>query len=188
MGGVFAALAVVIMNLGGLIPMATYVCPTLCMVILSFVYMACGNRIAWSWYAAVSILSLLMSPDKEAAAVFAFLGYYPILKPRIETMKGKWLWKLAVFNISMVVLYSILIRIMGITEITQRSGSLQFYIESPEPEQIAALSQKYGRRILFSCMEKPFIGVKLLPIQQPAMLMQEVIMCMKGAVKGKQST
>ena len=81
MGGVFAALAVVIMNLGGLIPMATYVCPTLCMVILSFVHMACGRRIAWSWYAAVSILSLLMSPDKEAAAVFAFLGYYPILKP-----------------------------------------------------------------------------------------------------------
>ena len=72
MGGVFAALAVVIMNLGGLIPMATYVCPTLCMVILSFVHMACGRRIAWSWYAAVSILSLLMSPDKEAAAVFAW--------------------------------------------------------------------------------------------------------------------
>ena len=123
-GGVFAALAVVIMNLGGLIPMATYVCPALCMVILSFVHMACGRRIAWSWYAAVSILSLLMSPDKEAAAVFAFLGYYPILKPKIEKMKGKWLWKLAVFNISMVVLYSILIRIMGITEITGESEEL----------------------------------------------------------------
>ena len=124
MGGVFAALAVVIMNLGGLIPMATYVCPNICMVILSFVHMACGSRIAWSWYAAVSILSLLMSSDKEAAAVFAFLGYYPILKPRIEKMKGKWLWKLAVFNISMVVLYSILIRIMGITEITGESEEL----------------------------------------------------------------
>ena len=124
MGGVFAALAVVIMNLGGMIPMATYVCPTLCMVILSFVYMACGRRIAWAWYAAVTILSLLMSPDKEAAAVFAFLGYYPILKPRIETMKGKLLWKLAVFNGSMVILYSILIRIMGITEITGESEEL----------------------------------------------------------------
>ena len=124
MGGVFAALAVVIMNLGGLIPMATYVCPAICMVILSFVHMACGSRIAWTWYAAVSILSLLMSPDKEAAAVFAFLGYYPILKPKIEKMKGRWLWKLAVFNISMVVLYSILIRIMGITEITGESEEL----------------------------------------------------------------
>ena len=118
MGGVFAALAVVIMSFGGLIPMATYVCPTICMVILSFVHRACGTKIAWTWYTAVSILSLLMGPDKEAAAVFVFLGYYPILKPKIETMKGKWLWKFAVFNGSMVLLYSILIRIMGITEIT----------------------------------------------------------------------
>ena len=124
MGGVFAALAVVIMNLGGLIPMATYVCPMLCMLLLSFVHRACGSQIAWTWYAAVFILSLLMSPDKEAAAVFAFLGYYPILKPKLETMKGKWLWKLAVFNVSMVILYSILIRIMGIAEVTGESGEL----------------------------------------------------------------
>lgn len=124
MGGVFAALAVVIMNLGGLIPMATYVCPTICMVILSFVHMACGRRIAWTWYAAVAILSLVMSPDKEAAAVFAFLGYYPILKQKIEAMRGKWLWKLAIFNGSMVLLYAILIRIMGITEITGESEEL----------------------------------------------------------------
>ena len=124
MGGVFAALAVVIMNFGGLIPMATYICPVICMVILSFVHMACGAKIAWTWYGAVSILSLLMSPDKEAAAVFAFLGYYPILKPRLEAMKGKWLWKLAIFNGSMVLLYSILIRVMGITEITGESEEL----------------------------------------------------------------
>ena len=124
MGGVFAALAVVIMNLGGLIPVATYVCPALCMVILSFVHMACGSKIAWVWYAAVSILSLLMSPDKEAAAVFAFLGYYPILKPKLDARKGKWIWKLLIFNISMVVLYSILIRIMGVAEVTGESEEL----------------------------------------------------------------
>ncbi len=121
MGGVFAALAVVIMNLGGLIPVATYVCPMLCMVLLSFVLRSCGSRVAWSWYAAVFVLSLLMSPDKEAAAVFLFLGYYPILKPKLEARKGKWLWKLAVFNGSMVILYSILIRLMGVAEITGES-------------------------------------------------------------------
>ena len=121
LGGVFAALAVVIMNLGGLIPVATYVCPALCMVILSLVHMACGRRIAWAWYVAVSVLSLLMSPDKEAAAVFVFLGYYPILKPALEAKRGKWLWKLAIFNGSMVLLYSILIRVMGIAEVTGES-------------------------------------------------------------------
>ena len=76
---------------------------------------------------------------------------------------------------------------MGITEITQRNGSLQFFIQSPEPEQIAALSAKYGRRILFSCLEKPFIGVKLLPNQKPAALMQEVIFCMRDAINSTQS-
>ena len=124
MGGVFAALAVVIMNLGGLIPVATYVCPVLCMLLLSFVDRACGKRIAWAWYGAVSVLSLLLSPDKEAAAVFLFLGYYPILKPKLDTMKLKWIWKLLIFNGSMVVLYSILIRLMGLEAVTGESEEL----------------------------------------------------------------
>ncbi len=124
LGGVFAALAVVIMNLGGLIPVATYTTPALCMLLLYFVNKSCGKRIAWAWYGAVSVLSLLMSPDKEAAAVFCCLGYYPILKPKLDGMKGKWLWKLAVFNGSMVLLYSILIRIMGVAEVTGESEEL----------------------------------------------------------------
>ena len=124
MGGVFAALAVVIMNLGGLIPVATYVCPVLCMLLLSFVDRACGKRIAWAWYGAVSVLSLLLSPDKEAAAVFLFLGYYPILKPKLDTMKLRWVWKLLIFNGSMVVLYSILIRLMGLEAVTGESEEL----------------------------------------------------------------
>ena len=124
MGGVFAALAVVIMNLGGLIPVATYTTPVLCMLLLKFVLLTCGRRIAWAWYAAVMILGLLMSPDKESAAVFAFLGYYPIIKPKLEQMKGKWLWKLAVFNAAMVMLYSILIRLMGVAAVTGESGGL----------------------------------------------------------------
>ena len=124
LGGVLAALAVAVMSMGTLIPVATYVCPMICCLILQLILKICGEKIAWSWYGAVSILSLLMVPDKEAAAVFPALGYYPILKPKIETMKGKWLWKLAVFNSSMVLLYAILIRIMGITEITGESEEL----------------------------------------------------------------
>ena len=124
MGGVFAALAVVIMNLGGLIPVATYTTPVLCMVLLKIVLLYCGRRIAWGWYCAVSLLSMLMSPDKEAAAVFLCLGYYPILKPWIERRRGKWIWKLLVFNVPMVALYSILIRVLGVAEVTGESGEL----------------------------------------------------------------
>ena len=94
LGGVMAALAVVCMSLGTLIPLATYVCPMLCMLLLRVVRTMCGDRIGWAWYGAVAILSLLMAPDKEAAAVFAALGYYPILKPKMDQLRGRWIWKL----------------------------------------------------------------------------------------------
>ena len=105
LGGVLAALAVVIMCMGTIIPVATYVCPMLCAVVLQMVLKTCGTRIAWAWYGAVAILSALLAPDKEAAAVFLFLGYYPIVKPRLDRAKLRWLWKGLLFNGSVVVMY-----------------------------------------------------------------------------------
>ena len=116
-GGMFAALAMVIMNLGSLIPVATFVCPMLCMLILAFVTRMCGNRIGWAWYGAVAILSLLMAPDKEAAAVFAFLGFYPIIKPRLDRMKMAPVAKLLVFNALILLMYWLLIHLFGMAQI-----------------------------------------------------------------------
>ena len=73
-GGVLAALAVVIMSMGTLIPVATYVCPMLSALILQLVLKTCGQRIAWGWYGAVSLLSLLLAPDKEAIRDHAHVG------------------------------------------------------------------------------------------------------------------
>jgi len=109
----------VIMNLGGLIPVATYVCPMLCAVLLQFVRKICGNRIAWAWYGAVAILGLLMSPDKEAAAVFVFLGYYPIVKPWLDRRKAKWLWKGLLFNGATLLMYWLLMHLFGMTQIIE---------------------------------------------------------------------
>ena len=115
--GVMASLAVVIMALGGLIPVATYVCPVLCMLILRFVLAACASRLAWCWYGVVAVLSLLLSPDKEASAVFLGVGYYPILKPRFEALKGKSLFKFGWFNAVVIALYWVLIQLLGIDQV-----------------------------------------------------------------------
>ena len=112
-GGVLAALAVVIMSMGTLIPVATYVCPMLSALILQLVLKTCGQRIAWGWYGAVSLLSLLLAPDKEAAAVFLALGYYPILKPKLDRRKGKWLWKGLLFNTVILLTYWLLMHLFG---------------------------------------------------------------------------
>lgn len=117
LGGVFAALAVVIMSLGGLIPAATFVCPMLCMLLQSFVLKQCGNRMAWAWYGAVAILGVLLGPDKEAGAVFVFLGYYPILKPKIEKLPFRWLWKGILFNAAILAMYWLLMNLFGMAEL-----------------------------------------------------------------------
>ena len=116
-GGIFAALALVIMNLGSLIPVATYVCPMFCMLILAFVCKMCGNRIGWAWYGAVAILSVLMAPDKEAAAVFVFLGFYPIVKPKFDAMRFPLFPKLAIFNVLILVMYWLLLHLLGMEQI-----------------------------------------------------------------------
>ena len=116
-GGMFAALAMVIMNLGSMIPVATFVCPVLCMLLLAFVTRMCGSRTGWAWYGTVSLLSVLMAPDKEAAAVFVFLGFYPIVKPQFDRMRFSWLLKLLLFNVAILAMYALLIRLFGMEQI-----------------------------------------------------------------------
>lgn len=124
LGGILAALAVVIMSLGGLIPVATYTIPMFCAILQYTVLRTCGRRIAWAWYGAVSILSLLLGPDKEAAAVFVFLGYYPILKPKMDQMKMSWFWKGLLFNASILTMYWLLIHLMGMGQIAAEFAEL----------------------------------------------------------------
>lgn len=128
LGGVMAALAIVVMCLGGLIPVATFVCPMLCMLLLTVILKWCGSRISWAWYGAVAILSLLLGPDKEAAAVFAFLGYYPIVKPKMDKLPLKWLWKLVYFNVVILVMYWLLLNLFGMAELVDEFAEMGFWM------------------------------------------------------------
>lgn len=117
LGGVFAALAMVNMCLGGLIPVATYVCPMFCTLLLEVVRLRCGSRIGWAWYGAVALLSALLGPDKEAAALFVGLGYYPLVKPWLDRRKLRVLWKLVLFNGAAGLVYAALIGLLGMDQL-----------------------------------------------------------------------
>lgn len=117
LGGVTAALAVIIMCLGGIIPVATFICPVLCCILLQICLKGLGIRGAWVWYSAVSLLVLLLGPDKEAAAVFVVLGYYPIIRSRFPKGICGWLAKLIYFDCSIFVLYWLLLRVFGIAQV-----------------------------------------------------------------------
>ena len=123
LGGVMAALAVVFLCLT-VIPVATFVSPALCMLLLRIVARQCGRRIGWAWYGAVAILGVLLAPDKEAAAVFVFLGYYPLLKPVFDRWKPSWLWKGLYFNAAIAVLYTLLLKVFGMDQLAQDYAEL----------------------------------------------------------------
>ena len=124
LGGILAALAVVILSMGTLIPVATFVCPMLCMLLLKLVLTHCGSRIGWAWYGAVAVLGALLAPDKEAAAVFVFLGFYPIIKPKLDALPAKWLWKLLYFNAAILVMYWLLMHLLGMAQIAEEFAEL----------------------------------------------------------------
>ena len=119
--GLLGALAVVIMLLGGIIPVATFCCPVLAAVLIIPVIRECGKRLAWVWYAAVAILSCLLGPDKEAAAIYLFLGYYPIVKMRIDEWKQplRFVSKLVLFNAAIAVMYALLLFVIRMDALRQ---------------------------------------------------------------------
>ncbi len=116
LGAVLSALAVVVMMLGGLIPAATFCCPILAGFVLIPVLYEGGAAMALCAYGAVAILSLLLGPDKEAAMLYALLGWYPALRPRLQRLPNclRWLVKLALFNAAVAIAYALLLYVLGL--------------------------------------------------------------------------
>ena len=124
LGGMLAALAVIIMCLGGFISIATYVCPMLCCMTQLVVLRFCGKRLAWTWFVIVSILALLLSPDKEAAMVFLSIGYYPLIKAYFDKNRIAVLLKFLYFNVSVFLSYLVMIYLMGIQDVVSKNMEL----------------------------------------------------------------
>lgn len=119
MGGMIAALSLTIMLLTAVIPYLQYALPAMAGALLILMVIEISKSWALCAYAAISILSFLILPNKEAAMVyFAFFGCYPILKPifesKITNTKLCWLVKAIFFNIVAVAAYTVIIYVFGI--------------------------------------------------------------------------
>ena len=118
--GMLCALAVVIMMLGGVIPLATFCCPALAGLMLIPVFVECGEKLSWCAYAAIAALSLIFCPDKEAALLLTFIGYYPILRWRLDQLRSRLLRvvaKLGVFNLAVLAMYALSILVLHMDQI-----------------------------------------------------------------------
>ena len=123
LGGIISAFCLMGMFLTGVFPLLYLVLPMLAGLLLLIVVEEVGPQWAWLTYAAVGLLSLFVTFDKEAALIFImFFGSYPILTLYFNKIPSKWLrllLKLLFFNVCMVLYYQITIHVLGLTELME---------------------------------------------------------------------
>ena len=88
-GGMMAALGAGIMLAGGALGIATYAAPLIASACLIPVLREFGKGRAFLAWLAAAVISLFLSPDKESAFFYLFLGYYPIVKQYFERPRSK---------------------------------------------------------------------------------------------------
>lgn len=100
----------------------TYAWPILASATLLPAREECRKSYAWSCFAAAAVLGLLLCADKEAALVFCFLGYYPLVKPNLDAISSKalrLLAKLGLCTVSMGVMYALIIFVFKLPAVVQ---------------------------------------------------------------------
>ena len=120
LGGVVASLCILLMLMTGFFPFLTYAAPAAAGFLLIAVIVDCGYR--WA------MLVYLVVPDKQAAMIFVFLGYYPVLKDYLDHhMKSRamqWIIKFAVFNLSILAAYGLMIYVFQMPDVMTEMGTL----------------------------------------------------------------
>ena len=120
--GVLCALAVAFLWLSGVLPLSTYIWPILASAALLPAHEECRASYAWSCFAAAAILGLLLCADKEAALVFCFLGYYPLLKPKFDAISSRalrFLAKLGLCTVTMGLMYVLILFVFKLPAVVQ---------------------------------------------------------------------
>lgn len=122
-GGISAALCIIMMFSVGLFPILVYVFPMLSSLLIFAVNYECGVKTAAASYISVSLLSLILSPDKESALLFLFFfGCYPILSGYIDRLKSaavRWLVRFAFFNAAVALSYFLLAKLFVAVELDE---------------------------------------------------------------------
>lgn len=130
LGGICTALALCVMLVGGMFPLATFVVPIFASLFLVPIVFDLGTKTTLVSYFSVSILSFILVPDKEIAMFFLMLtGYYPALQPHLHKLGSRvarFFAKLILFNVSILLSTTLLLFVFAIPSLQQ-----EFYAIAP---------------------------------------------------------
>ena len=131
LGGIISSLCILCMFLTGVIPMFYLLLP---MAASGLIYtMALETSPYWGFltYVSVGLLSLIITPNKDAALVFLmFFGYYPLLRPKIDRAMPRLLaviLRFGVFNAAVLAFFWGSVYLLGADELLESLGDYGKY-------------------------------------------------------------
>ncbi len=129
--GIMCGLALVVMFILGMVPSFEYITPAIAGIMIWVVREQLGVKYGLVSYLAVGILCLLLTMNYEVSMMYLFLlGYYPILREyfqKIPTIILRTIVKLALYAVSAVSVYLILIHLFGMTALLEDMGEFGKY-------------------------------------------------------------
>lgn len=138
-GGITAALSVVLM-LPTVMGLWTYALPAFAGILIMFTIIELDKKWAVGIFVAVSLLSLILLPNKEAAVFYlCFFGNYPIIKCLLESTKMprvlEYIIKFIVFNAEVLLAGFIMIKVFGVpmAEFLGIEGEGAFWVQYALP-------------------------------------------------------
>ena len=119
LGGIVAALSLTVLLAFSFLPFLEYALPAFAGALIMLIVIEINKAWAFGVYLSVSLLALILMPNKEAAMMYAALfGYYPILKSVFESKLPRileYVCKILLFLVTISAAYFVMIRFMGIT-------------------------------------------------------------------------
>ncbi|MBP5378937.1 MAG: hypothetical protein J6Y64_05300 [Ruminococcus sp.] len=131
LGGIVSALCLVTMFLAGVLPALYLLLPGIAGILLMIIAVEVNTAWAFLTYIAVSLLSLFITFDKEAALIFIMLfGHYPILRFYIQKIPLRFirlLIKLLIYNVCIIGYFYVTVYILGVDDLLDEFGDFGKY-------------------------------------------------------------
>jgi thiamine transporter ThiT len=129
--GIMCGLSLAVMFFLSMIPSFEYISPAAAGIFMWVIRERLGVKYGLVSYIAVGILCMFFTPNYEASMMFVFLlGYYPIVRQYIMKLKHsavRWAAKLALYVVSCVSCYLLLIYLFGMKQLLEDMGEFGEY-------------------------------------------------------------
>lgn len=131
LGGIIASLCMLCMFLTGVFPMFYLILPMLASGLIFLMALETSTYWGFLTYISVGLLSVFVTPNKDAALAFLiFFGYYPLLRPKMEHSRLRllvFLLRLALFNAAVLGFFWISVYVLGMKALLDSLGDYGKY-------------------------------------------------------------